>query len=353
MNSRERVIRTLRFESPDRAPRDLWVLPGIRMFREDELNAMLERFPPDLAGPEFEYGRGEQEKGTPNVVGSSVDAWGCVWHVGEPGVVGEVKEPPLADWAALAHFKPPYEILEKADFNRVDRSCAETDRFVLAGTTVRPFERMQFLRGSEALYLDLGYGSAELYTLRDMVHEFSMRELELWARTDVDGISFMDDWGTQHHLLISPQQWRTLFKPLYKDYCDLIHGAGKFVFFHSDGHITDIYPDLIEIGVDAVNSQLFCMDVEELGRRFRGQITFWGEVDRQHVLPFGTPEEVRAAVRHVRAALDDGRGGVLAQCEWGNDVNAENVAAVFEAWSDTTVRSLNYDRAEFRVHSDR
>ena len=332
MNSRERVIRTLEFEIPDRAPRDLWALPGIRMFREDELNGMLERFPPDLANPKVRYGRGERERGTLGELGSYVDAWGCVWHVAEPGVVGEVKKPPLADWAALAQFEPPYEILEDADLSQVNRSCAETDRFVLAGTTVRPFERMQFLRGSEALYLDLGYGPAELSTLRDIVHEFSIRELEMWVTTDVDGISFMDDWGTQHHLLISPEQWRSFFKPLYKDYCDLIHSAGKFVFFHSDGHIAAIYPDLIEIGVDAVNSQLFCMDIEVLGRRFKGQITFWGELDRQHILPFGTPEEIRAAVRRVRAALDNGRGGVFAQCEWGNDVSAENVAAVFEAW---------------------
>jgi hypothetical protein len=267
--------------------------------------------------------------------------------------VGEVKGPPLADWKALSHFKPPYEILEHADFGGIDRGdtgphlgacCASTrgggfsavrgqgDGFVLAGTTVRPFERMQFLRGSEALYLDLGYEPAELYRLRDMVHEFYMRELEMWAQSDVDGISFMDDWGAQHSLLISLKQWRSLFKPLYKEYCELIHSADKFAFFHSDGHITDIYPDLIEIGVDAVNSQLFCMDIEELGRRFRGQITFWGEIDRQHILPSGTTDQVRAAVRRVRTALDDGQGGVIAQFEWGNDVSTENVAAAFEAW---------------------
>ena len=302
------------------------------MFRQDELDALLQRFPSDLVGPEFKYGPGERQQGIPYVVGSYADEWGCVWHVGEPGVVGEVKEPPLADWSALAHFKSPYEILEEADFSQVNRSCAEADRFVLAWTTVRPFERMQFLRGSEALYIDLGYETAEMLQLRDMVHEFFLRELEMWVKTDVDGIEFMDDWGAQRTLLISPKQWRSLFKPLYKDYCDLIHSAGKFAFFHSDGHITDIYPDLIEIGVDAVNSQLFCMDIEELGRRFGGQITFWGEISRQDILPFGTPDDVRAAVRRVRAALDDGRGGVFAQCEWGIGVSAENVATVFETW---------------------
>jgi uroporphyrinogen decarboxylase len=340
MTSRERVRRALRFESPDRAPRELWALPGIAMFRRDEMDALLARYPSDFAspavthgtGPDVRYGTGYRSRGTPAVVGTYVDEWGCPFTVAEPGVIGEVKAPPLADWSALDHLRPPDEMLELADFSQVDAGCAATDKYVLAGTTVRPFERMQFLRGSEALFMDLAWGPAELLRLRDLVHEFFLREIECWVRTDVDAISFMDDWGSQRGLLISPKMWREFFRPLYVEYVDLIHGAGKQVFFHSDGHIFDIIPDLIEIGVDALNSQLFCMDIEEIGRRFRGRITFWGEIDRQQVLPFGTPADVTAAVRRVRAALDDGRGGVIAQCEWGNDVPAENVAAVFEAW---------------------
>ena len=332
LTSRERVIRALRFQRPDRAPRQLWHLPGIAMFRADELEAMAARYPSDLEAPDGRYGQTERARGTPCEVGVYVDEWGCPWTVGQRGVIGEVKDPPLDDWAALDRLKPPCEILENADLSRVDERCAQSDRFILAGTTVRPFERMQFLRGTEKLFIDLAYGAAQVLRLRDLVHAFFLQEIDLWLQTDVDGISFMDDWGTQQHLLISPAMWREIFKPLYADYCRLIHGAGKFVFFHSDGHISAIYPDLIEIGVDAVNSQLFCMDIEALGRKYKGQITFWGEIDRQHLLPFGTPEEVRAAVRRVRCALDDGSGGVIAQCEWGLDVPAENIAAVFEAW---------------------
>ncbi|HUV88557.1 MAG TPA: hypothetical protein VMY80_02805 [Anaerolineae bacterium] len=120
---------------------------------------------------------------------------------------------------------------------------------------------MQFLRGTENLMMDLAWGVNQVYRLRDLVHEFFMREIALWTKTDVDGISFMDDWGTQTNLLISSQMWREVFKPLYADYCQLIHGTGKFAFFHSDGHIVSIIPDLIEIGVDAVNAQLFCLRV--------------------------------------------------------------------------------------------
>lgn len=332
MTSRERVTRALRFESPDRAPRELWALPGVSMFRGQEMAALLQEFPGDFAGPWVRYGHGRRCRGQEAAVGTYVDAWGCVWHVKEPGVVGEVKEPPLADWSALDTYELPWELLDEADFSQVDRRCAETDLFVKAGTQTRPFERMQFLRGSEALFTDLAYGSREVYQLRDRLHEFFVREMQTWAKTDVDGVSFMDDWGTQNSLLISPEMWRSFYKPLYRDYCDILHAGGKFVFFHSDGHIEAIYPDLIEIGVDAVNSQLFCMDIEGLGRKYRGKITFWGEIDRQKILPFGTPDEVRAAVRRVRAALDDGRGGVIAECEWGVKDPMENIRAVFEAW---------------------
>lgn len=331
MNSRERVIKALKFETPDRVPRQLWYLPGVQMFQEDELAAILERFPPDIVGAPAKYGESTRAKGTPNVVGTYTDEWGCVWSVGEPGVIGEVKQPPLADWSALASYEPPYELLENADFSGVDAFCAESDKFVLGGTP-HPFERMQYLRGSEALYMDLAYGAEEVLKLRDMVHEYNMQNIAMWCETDVDGISFNDDWGAQHSLLISPALWREIFKPLYADYCRAIHAAGKFAFMHSDGQISAIYPDLIEIGVDALNSQLFCMDIEELGRLYKGKITFWGEIDRQYLLPFGTPEEVRAGVRRVRAALDDGTGGVIAQCEWGIRVPAENIAAVFETW---------------------
>jgi uroporphyrinogen-III decarboxylase len=182
--------------------------------------------------------------------------------------------------------------------------------------------------------MDLAYQPAELFTLRDIVHEYFLKEMELWAKMDVDAVGFMDDWGAQNSLLISPDLWRSFYKPLYKDYCDILKKAGKYIFFHSDGHIRAILPDLIELGVNAVNSQLFCMNIEEIGQEFKGKITFWGEICRQNILPFGSVEDVRNAVRRVRAALDDGRGGVMAQCEWGVRDPAANIEAVFETWSE-------------------
>jgi hypothetical protein len=315
MTSKERVLATLNFSHPDRAPRDLWALPYVTLFRRTELDATLDRFPIDFDRPELSPGADDRDLGKLSTAGKYVDEWGSVWHLAEPGVVGEVKEPIIADWSRLVTFHPPWEFIRSRDWDYVNRLCARTDKFTLSGVCARLFERLQFLRGSENLYIDLAYGTAEVRTLINMVHEYYLEDVANWARTDVDAVFLMDDWGSNISLLISPEMWRSLFKPLYREYCDIIHGADKYVFFHSDGNIESIFGDFVEIGVDAINSQLFCMDIERLGRLYRGKITFWGEIDRQRVLPTGPPEIVREAVLRVRRALDDGSGGVVAQCE--------------------------------------
>jgi uroporphyrinogen decarboxylase len=359
MTSRERVRRALTFQGPDRAPRDLWTLGTIPKWHRAELDAVLERFPGDFARAPVSYGRdhravelrGEAEPHTGEsepvaigaeharsdamagcLVGRYTDEWGSEWELLEPGVCGEVRRPALPDWTSFASFAPPHEVLDGLDVSPSFASYEKTDKFVIAHSSVQPFQRLMALRGFESLMLDLGYERAELLDLLDMVHGYYVRELRLLAAVAADAITFRDDWGSQTSLLISPQQWRRLFKPLYADYCRIIHEADKFVFFHSDGQIQSIYPDLIEIGVDAINSQLFCMDIEALAEQHTGEITLWGEIDRQRALAFGTPEDVRAAVRRVRRAFDDGQGGLIAQCEWGNDTPRENIEAVFEAW---------------------
>ena len=182
--------------------------------------------------------------------------------------------------------------------------------------------------------MDLAEESPGFQEMLKMVHEFYVEEMQVWADTDVDALNFMDDWGSQQSLLISPDQWRRLFKPLYRDYIDIAHAAGKKAFMHSDGYILDVIPDLIELGLDALNSQIFCMGVENLAP-FRGKLCFWGEIDRQHLLRSGTPTEIRSAVELVHDTLN-ARGGVIAQCEFGPGVNPENVREVFTSWNEVS-----------------
>ncbi len=327
LTPRERVIRTLRFERVDRTARDVWTLPAAFFDREQALRALLAQYPTDFGSSGFDDPLDESPIYDP---GEWTDPWGSRWTNIQAGMIGEVKQPAIDDWSKLDRWKPPYWALGKG-FEEVNRTCAASDKFIHLGCP-RPWERLQFVRGPENAYRDLAWGVSEVRKLLEMIHDFYMRHAEQIVKTDVDALMFMDDWGSKSSLLISPRMWIEYFKPLYKDYVDLAHSHGKFAFMHSDGHIMDIYEHLIEIGVDAINSQLFTMPIEEIGRRFRGRITFWGEMDRQYILPFGTTDEVRAAVARVQRALGTVEGGVIGQAEFNKGYSLENIRAFFEAW---------------------
>lgn len=327
--SRELVHQTLRFESPARPPRQLWVLPWAERRFPDDLAAIRRDFPEDIAHTDGHYRERPRTQGEPHRVGTYTDEWGCTFVNIQDGVIGEVKDPLVRDWEADAPLlRFPVELLT-LDVEAVNRDVGSSERFRLGGGP-NPFERLQFLRGTEALYLDLADPPPAMLRFLSEMHAFNCCVLERWAATDVDGLMIGDDWGAQHALLIRPRLWRELFKPLYRDYVQIAHGAGKPLFMHSDGHITDIYPDLIEIGVDAVNSQIQCMGPENL-EPFAGRITFWGEIDRQNLLSFGTRAEVDAAVRAVHRHLWR-NGGCIAQCDFGVGILPENVRQVFETW---------------------
>jgi hypothetical protein len=333
MTGRERVKAALNFGKPDRIPRDLWALPYISLFRQDELDEVLEKYPGDISRPEMSPGSNAEELKRFRKPGLYEDEWGSVWRVGEPGVLGEVRKPVVEDWSDMPSFNPPWETIEDRDLEAINESCAEQDEFMLSAVSARPFERLQFCRGTENVYLDLAMQSDRLMKLLNKIHDFYLEDVQNWASSDVDGVFMMDDWGTNQSLLISPEKWREIFKPLYQEYCDIIHESGKYAFFHTDGFIEPIFGDLIEVGMDAINSQLFCMNIEELAKKYRGKVTFWGEIDRQHVLPFGGPKAVCEAVNRVHKALGGEEGGVIAQCEWGKDNPRGNIEAVFKAWA--------------------
>ncbi len=333
--SRELVLQTLNFQSPARAPRQLWTLPIAAQTYPDELAAILRDFPADFEGVSGHRRQSAATRGDPHQIGEYVDEWGCTFINIQPGVIGEVKTPLVRDWSADAgKVHVPVEWLT-IDRDAINRDCAKTDKFTQAGCCPRPFEQLQFIRTTEELYVDLMDRSAAFLEFLQRMHQFYTSLLAAWAQTDVDGLVFMDDWGSQRSLLISPAMWREVFKPMYRDYVQIAHAAGKKIFMHSDGYILDIYPDLVEIGVDAVNSQIFCMGIEAL-KPFAGRITFWGEIDRQHLLPDGTPAQIDQAVRQVHAALW-AKGGCFAQCEFGAAAKPQNVRQVFASW-DTLSR---------------
>ncbi|MCC6145918.1 MAG: methyltransferase, partial [Candidatus Hydrogenedentes bacterium] len=296
----------------------------------EALRAIQHDYPDDIVSAPSFLREPPFTHGDPYGIGDYPDEWGCIFENIQEGVIGEVKRPQVQDWARDAGREHmPREWLS-VDTDAVNRWCGESDRFVLAGCCPRPFEQLQFLRGTEDLYRDLLLEPDGFPEFFAAMHRFYCDVLELWATTDVDGLMFMDDWGSQRNLLIDPALWRELFKPLYRDYIQIAHGRGKRAFMHSDGYILPVYPDLVDLGLDALNSQVFCMGVDQLAA-FAGRITFWGEIDRQHLLPDATTAEIDAAVSEVHRALWR-RGGCIAQCEFGPAARPENVRQVFASW---------------------
>ncbi len=326
------VKKTLEFASPRRVPRQLWTLPWASSHYPQQLVEIQERFPDDIVSSPYFLRQPARTSGEQYQPGIYIDEWGCTFVSKQAGYIGEVKEPLVAQWSDLEKVRPPEEYLT-VDVDQVNAFCRSSECFVISACCARPFERLQFIRRSDNLYVDLGEQPPELLALLEKVHKFYLKEMELWADTQVDALMFMDDWGAQRALLISPKMWRRVFKPLYKEYIDLAHSKGKYIFMHSDGYIADILPDLVELGLDAVNSQIFTMDIEELGRRYAGKFTFWGELDRQHLLPYGTPGDIDRAVRRVKAALYR-EGGAIAQCEFGVGARPENVYQMFKTWEE-------------------
>jgi len=341
---REIVTRAVKFQSPERLPRELWYQTWGNIHFPDAVKELQRRYPNDMCGAPDVYRPSPRARGDTTRAGAHVDEWGCTFVNLEAGVLGEVRDPILRDISDWRSVRPPYETLPEspaAARDAIARFCAGSDLFVSANCCPRPWERCQFLRGSENALLDLMTPDAGFRDLLRVVHEFHLKELEFWASTEVDCIRFMDDWGGQRQLLIPPALWREFFKPLYREYCELIHSTGKLAFMHSDGHISEIYEDLIEVGVDAVNSQLFCMDMADLARRAKGRITFWGEIDRQHVLPSPDPEDGRRAVREVARHFYDPRGGVIAQFEFGPGANPATALAIMEEWESVQRDALS------------
>ncbi len=333
MTPRELMYGALEFKNPQRVPRDLWTLPWAHLNRAGGIESILADYPMDI----HRVSGGERElppvKGNPYEAGEYVDEWGAMFYNVQPGVIGEVKSPLITgeNWEDAWKAHIPEELLT-IDRDHINRQCSESDRFCLACACPRPFEQLQFLRGSENLYVDLAYKPHGMLAFIGKMHDFYCRWVEAWAETDVDGIMMMDDWGSQRSLLINPKTWAEIFRPMYRDYIDIARKHGKKTFMHSDGYTLEIIPHLIDLGLDAFNTQIFCVGMDKL-RQFRGKLTFWGEVDRQHLLVDATPGEVKAAVRGIYDALWAG-GGCIAQCEFGAGSRTENVRAVFEAWCE-------------------
>jgi len=331
MTPRELVIRTLNHQPVDRVPRDRWDAPDLPAARSDDLAEIELRLPRDIERFEPNPGSGRRAQAKSGRAGQYTDAWGCTWRRGARGPA-ELIHCPLADPAKTDHYQPPAEPLDRARVARANRLCEGSTRFVLACTEVRPFDRLLWLRGRQAALADLADGTQRVRGLLRMLRDSYFRELELWADSDVDGVLLRDDWADEDGLLVDPKAWRSLLRPIYRDFCNILHKRDKLVFFHCAGKISHVFGHLVRLGIDAIHSPYLAAEVEPLAQRYRGKVTFWMEIDSQHAALQGSPDEIREAVMHVRRALDYGSGGVIALGRFDATVPLKNLAALFEQW---------------------
>lgn len=330
MTRKKLVQKTLEFDFPERIPRQIWILPWAENHYPEFTRRLQTTFPDDIIQVPVFYKNPTEISGDKYKLGNYVDEWGCEFKNIHEGLIGVVQKPLIDDLQHYNKLVTPGSILN-LDVDEITRYCMTTDQFLLAGNFQRPFERFQFIRTMELAFMDLAIEPSGLKELLDIIHQHYCKEVESWAQTPVDAIYLMDDWGTQQGLITSPEIFRKYFKPMYREYVEIAKQYSKYVFMHSDGAIGEIIPDLIEIGINALNSQLFCMDIEDLSRKFNGKITFWGEIDRQHMLPEGSQEEIKDAVNLVYDLLYK-NGGTIAQCEFGPGAKPDNVWKVFETW---------------------
>jgi uroporphyrinogen decarboxylase len=197
------------------------------------------------------------------------------------------------------------------------------------------FDYSWLIRGYEPFLADLACGEESVQILMDRVSDTIADLLKNLAARGVDIVGVGEDVGSQTALIMSPNTWRKEIKPRFRKIIQAAKSAKPDVlfFYHSDGKIETIIPDLIEIGVDILNPvQPECMDPVEIKKKFGDKLAFWGGVGTQTTLPFGKPQDVREAVQKLFRTVGKGGGFVCAPSHTLEpEVPWDNIMAFVEA----------------------
>jgi uroporphyrinogen decarboxylase len=370
MTSRERVLTSLRHEEPDRVPVDIggtkstsvvlegayrlakhlgvsqapaMLMPVGRIARLDEdvmrrlgsdCRPLIARGPSNWSAPRTDPSR-------------AIDEWGVTRqkvYYGDGAYYWEIVTSPLAE--ATINDLDLHSWPDPLDPGRVD-GLADEAQALHAGTDYAVcgdsgfhthWETAWALRGFEQLLLDVAADPAFVHALMAKILEINKRAAGRFLDAVgpyIDVFRTSDDIATQRGLLMSPDSWRKLIRPYFKEYVEYVRSkTDARIFYHSCGNVTDLVEDLADIGVDVLNPvQVGAMgDLSALKARYGSRITFWGGVDTQRVLPVGTVPQVEDEVRIRIRDLAPGGGYVLAAVHnIQPDVPPENVVAMADA----------------------
>ncbi len=248
--------------------------------------------------------------------GESTDEWGCLFAAAPDGVGSHPTRPivtTISQWRTYVAQGMP--AIEPGHFEGQARKVVSDHpgEYVLAQLWRTFYERMYMLIGFENLMMEIAEGGELFKAMLHDLRDFTIRGIELLAQSGVDGVFLADDWGTQHRLQVSPATWRRDFKPAYAAMIDTGHSLGLDMWLHSCGHIDDLIPEWIELGLDVIaHLQPAALDLPAIARAYRGQITFFGGIDVQFNLVSGTRASIRDEVKWLMDNFDAHSGGYIA-----------------------------------------
>lgn len=309
----------------------------MRYLSVDSWDALCDRLHLDVT-----YSIGPEYVGPPCRPGE--DPFGCCYRV-VPYGTGSYTEcvgNPLAHFQSAEGIDAGYRwpSADWWDYSRIPERLRGSEHRPIGGGSCEPFLTYCFLRGREQAYVDLIENPELAHYCLDKLFALAYTGIErIYEQAGRAGVRVLttyvaEDLGSQTALLMSRAQVRSFLLPRMKRVIDLVHSAGAYVFFHSDGAIRPVLADFIESGIDVLNPvQWRCtgMDRAELKRDFGRHLVFHGAVDNQETLAFGTVEDVANEVMENIRVLGAGGGYIIAPCHNIQPVNPPgNTVALYD-----------------------
>jgi len=341
MNYRENYLRCVRFQGPEYIPINIGLNGTMWNIYREELEKVVLKHPTVFRG--FKEGSIDFKTlpyidfNKPNTKGV-VDAWGCTWVYPFPGMDGAVTEHPLEDLDALDSFVPPKPNVpqlteEQWKVEKANVAAAKARGELVFGGTEHGFLflRHTYLRGFENAMIDYATDEPKLNDIYQMILDYWMPVVEYSVKRGVDQFSFAEDLGTQETTIISPEHFRKWIKPAYAKLMKPCKDAGILVYLHSDGKTLDILEDQIEAGVDIVNPQDLCNGIDNIARRIKGKACIDLDIDRQSVIPYGSPKDIDDLIKEEVMKLGSKAGGLTMVCGVYPPTPMENLDALCTA----------------------
>lgn len=266
------------------------------------------------------------------------DVWGNVWYrIADMGQGGEIFKPAIEDWVKLKDLKLP-DFLSSGSFDGIKKKFEEDrgEHYRLVVIPGFPFAICRYLRKMEIYFQDLILERENIDKLHDMITTLLENLIKRIAGTGADGIFFCEDWGIQDRLLIHPDMWREIFKPLYKRLCGTAHSVNLNVLMHSCGYNWDILDDLAEVGVNAFQfDQPTLYGLEKLSEKLQEKkVCLFSPVDVQKVLPTGDKKQIIVSAERMVELFFKKKGGLIAK-NYG-DLKGIGVKEEWDNWAYET-----------------